>query len=318
MIRYIIKRILWLIPVIFCVAFLIYALLDLAPGTIIDTLSTDDLSEEEYQLLLEKYDLDKPLLYRYGKYMYNLVQGDLGKAQSTGLDVWEQYITRFPATIKLAIAGLIIGVALAIPLGIYAARHAGSVGDNLVTVFSMLGISMPSFWLGLILIIVFAYKLELFPVGGFDAGISSIVLPAVATGLLMAGTTTRQTRSSVLEVLRADYLRTARAKGVPEKMVIRKHALGNALIPIITSIGNTTAMVLAGSAVVETVFSWPGIGRLTVSAINSRDTTMACGCVILTCIVFVFVLLLVDIMYAMVDPRIRARYSVKRTVRRKA
>lgn len=318
MIRYIIKRLLWIIPIIICVAFIIYALLDLAPGTILDTLSTDGLSPEEYQQLLERYDLDKPMLYRYAKYMWNLLHGDLGKTQSTGLDVWKEYISRFPATLKLAIAGMIIGVALAIPLGIFAAKHAGSVADNLVTVFSMAGISMPSFWLGLMLLYVFAYKLKLFPLGGFEGGLRGIVLPALCSGLLMAGTTARQTRSSMLEVLRADYLRTARAKGVSEKNVIRKHALGNALIPIITSIGNTLAMMLAGSAVVESVFSWPGVGRLTVQAVTNRDTVQACGCVILTCIIFVVLLLLVDLAYAVVDPRIKAQYSSKKAKRRTA
>ena len=317
MIRYIIKRLLWLIPIIFCVAFIIYGLLDLAPGNILDTMATEDLTPEEYQELLARYDLDKPMVYRYGKYMWRLLHGDLGKTEATGLDVWHEYMSRFPATLKLAIAGLIIGVALAIPLGIVAARHAGSWIDNLVTGFSMIGISMPSFWLGLILIICFSYKLHLFPAGGFDSGIRSMVLPALASGLLMAGSTARQTRSSMLEVMRADYLRTARAKGVPEKRVIRKHALGNALIPIITQIGNTLAMMLAGSAVVESVFSWPGVGRLTVQAVNSRDTTLACGCVILTCIIFVVLLLIVDLLFALVDPRIKAQYAVRKPKRSK-
>jgi len=317
LIRYIIRRIIWLIPTLLSVTFIIYALLELAPGNIVSTMNTGELSPEEYQLLLEKYDLDKPMIYRYLKYMWNLLQGDLGKAESTGLGVWEQYITRFPATLKLALAGLIIGVVIAIPLGIYAAQHAGSIGDNLVTIFSMLGISMPSFWLGLLLIILFSYTWRIFPAGGFEGGIKSMVLPAIATGLLMAGSTARQTRSSMLEVLRADYLRTARAKGVPERLVIRKHALGNALIPVITTVGSTLAMVLGGSAVVESVFSWPGVGRLTVQAISSRDATLACGCVILTCIVFVFVLLIVDLLYAFIDPRIKARYSAGRVVRRK-
>ena len=315
MLRYTIMRLLWIIPVIICVAFIIYALMDLAPGTIIDTLSTENLTEEQYQELLAKYDLDKPMVYRYGKYMWNLLHGDLGKTQATNLDIWKEYRSRFPATLKLAIAGMCFGIVVSIPLGIFAARHAGTIADNLVTVFSMIGVSMPSFWLGLMLLYVFAYKLKLFPLGGFNGGIRSIILPGICSGLMMAGMTARQTRSSMLEVLRADYLRTARAKGVPEKKVIRKHALGNALIPIITSIGNTLAMMLAGSAVVESVFSWPGVGTLTVQAVNNRDATQACGCVILTCIIFVVLLLLVDLAYAMVDPRIKAQYASKKVKR---
>ena len=308
MLRYIIRRLLWLIPVLICVSLAIYILMDLAPGTVIDSLITEQMTPEDIEKLRQEYDLDKPVIYRYAKYMWGLLHGDLGRSQVTGISVWESFVSRFPATLKLSLVSVVIGTVLAIPIGIFAARKAGTIWDNLTTGFTLIGQSMPSFWLGLLLLIIFAYKIQLFPAGGYQ-GPSSYVLPAITSALMMTALTARQTRSSMLEVLRADYLRTARAKGVPERLVIRRHALKNAWIPILTTIGMGMSRFLAGSAVIETVFSWPGIGRLTVEAVSQRDVTLACGCVILTCILYVIVLLVVDLLYAFVDPRIKAKYS---------
>ena len=308
MIRYILKRLLLLIPVIIAVSFIIYALMDLAPGTIVDQMISDKTTPEELQMLYEKYDLDKPLFYRYGKYMLNLCKGDLGVSQLTGISVAEQFIRRFPNTLLLAAVGLVFGLLIAIPLGIFASKHAGSVWDNIVTAFSMIGLSLPGFWISLLLIILLTYRIRLFPSSGFDSW-KSIILPAFSTSLAVAASVMRQTRSSMLEVSRQDYLRTARAKGVPERLVTRKHALRNAWIPIITTIANTLSRMLAGSAVIESVFSWPGVGTLTVTAVSQRDVTMTCGCVILTSILYVVVLLLCDLVFAMVDPRIKAQYA---------
>ena len=308
MLRYIVRRLLWLIPVIILVSLAIYILMDLAPGTVIDSLITEQMTPEDIEKLRQEYDLDKPVIYRYGKYMWGLLHGDLGRSQVTGISVWESFMTRFPATLKLSLVSVVIGTVLAIPIGIFAARRAGTIWDNLTTGFTLIGQSMPSFWLGLLLLIAFAYKIQLFPAGGYR-GPSSYVLPAVTSALMMTALTARQTRSSMLEVLRADYLRTARAKGVPERLVIRRHALKNAWIPILTTIGMGMSRFLAGSAVIETVFSWPGIGRLTVEAVSQRDVTLACGCVIMTCILYVIVLLIVDLLYAFVDPRIKAQYA---------
>jgi len=312
MIRYTIKRILWLIPIIIIVAFIIYALLDLAPGTIVDTMITGEMTEEEVAKLFAQYDLDKSLFYRFGKYMIGLVQGDLGVSQITRMSVWTEFITRFPNTIVLALSGLVIGTIVAVPLGIFAAKHAGSIWDNLTTTITMIGMSMPNFWLGLLLMIWFSYRIKIFPTssaGGISGGIMGLILPAISTSFVMMATTTRQTRSSMLENIRADYLRTARAKGVSERDVINKHALKNAWIPIITTIGSTLTVAMAGSVVIETVFSWPGVGKLTVDAVIRRDVTLACGCVILTTIVYVVLLLIVDLLYAAVDPRIKSQYA---------
>lgn len=308
MLNYIMKRLLWLIPIILCVSFIIYALLDLAPGSVVDSMISENMTQEDIDNLRAEYDLDKPMVYRYAKYMLNLVRGDLGVSDVTKISVWDTYISRLPATLLLSLAALVIGVALSIPLGIFAAKRAGTVWDTLTTGFTLIGLSMPSFWLGLLLLIAFSYKLKIFPAGG-SGGIMSFILPAICSGLMMTATATRQTRSAMLENIRADYLRTARAKGVPERDVINKHALRNAWIPIITTIGNTLSRTLAGSAVVESVFSWPGVGRLTVEAVGQRDVTLACGCVIMTTILYVVLLLIVDLLYAFVDPRIRSKYA---------
>jgi len=315
--RYVLKRILWLIPVIICVSFIIFALMDKAPGTIVDTMISEATTPQQIEELRAKYDLDKPVFYRYGKYMIHLVQGDLGVSDVTGASVWQSYLSRLPATLALSLAALLIGTALSIPLGIHAAKHAGKLSDNATTTFTLVGISMPSFWLGLLLLLLFSFQLRWLPAGG-NGGIKSYILPAICSGLMLMAVSTRQTRSSVLEVLRADYLRTARAKGVPEKAVINKHALGNAWIPILTTIGMTLSHTLAGSAVVESVFAWPGVGRLTVEAVNARDVTLTCGCVIMTTILYVVILLIVDLLYAFVDPRIKAQYAGSGKKRRRA
>ena len=309
MIKYIIKRILWLIPTIAIVSLIVYFLMDLTPGTVVDTMISGDMSQEEIDELYRQYDLDKPVIYRYGKYMLGLLRGDLGLSQTTHTSIWKEFISKFPNTIVLSLGGMVIACLIAIPLGIFAARHAGSISDSITTGFTLIGMSMPNFWLGLLLIIVFSYKLGIFPVGGADSFPMSYILPAFSNSLVMMASTTRQTRSSMLDNLRADYLRTARAKGVSERNVIKNHALKNAWIPIITTIGTSLSRTMAGSAVIETVFSFPGVGQLTIDAVMRRDVTMATGCIILTTIIYVLILLLVDIVYAFVDPRIRSQYT---------
>ena len=308
MIRYILNRILLLIPVILVVSFIVFGLMELAPGSIVDVFGMEDLSAEQRAELIARYNLDKSMFYRYGLYMLNLLQGDLGVSDITGASVWGMFIDRLPNTLILAFAALIIGAGVAIPMGIIAARRAGSVIDNAVTVFALAGMSMPAFWLGLLLLLLFSLNLGWFPGGRFDAGLRSLILPAICASVMLMANTVRQTRSNMLEVLKADYLRTARAKGVPEEVVIQKHALGNAWIPIITAMGSSLAVQLAGSVVVEQVFAWPGIGRMAAEAVRSRDVTTATGTVIMTAIIYVLVLLVVDILYAFVDPRIKAQY----------
>ena len=311
MFRFILKRVILLIPVIIAVSFIVFALLELAPGDITDIIfaQAEGLTEEDIASIKAEHNLDRSLFYRYWLYMLNLFQGDLGVSPVTGLGVWNVFIQRLPNTLLLSFSALIIGMAVAVPMGIIAARSAGRAADNFATVFTLIGMSMPVFWIGLLLIQLFALNLRILPAAGFDDGIRSLILPAICSGLSLTASTARQTRSAMLEVLKSDYLRTARAKGVPEKVVIRRHALGNAWIPIITAAGSSLCAQLAGSVVVESVFAWPGIGRLAAEAVFSRDVVTLTGTVILTTVLYVFVQLVVDVLYAFIDPRIKSQYT---------
>ena len=317
MIRYIVKRVVMVIPVLLIVILIIFTLMDLAPGSIVDAMITSEMTQDDVIVLREMYDLDKPMLYRYGKYLLGLLKGDLGDSMVSKLPVWDLYMSRWPMTLQLSFLSLILGIAIAIPLGIFAAKHAGSIMDSAATAFSLIGLSMPGFWLGLLLLMVFAYRFRIFP-AAYDGTWQSYVLPVVACGFSMSANITRQTRSAILEVVRQDYLRTARAKGVPEWQITTRHELRNAWIPIIAQIGNVLGFTLAGSAVIEAVYSWPGVGTMIVEAIGRRDVTLACGAVVLTCIVYVFLYLLVDLMYALVDPRIKSQYQLRHKKRKGA
>ena len=308
MLRYIGKRILMMIPVLIAVSFVVYYLMDLAPGDIISAMAPQDATPEQIEQMREELGLNGTLIERYFRYLGNLLKGDMGMSLSLKRPVAEVFFERFPATLKLALAATVVALVISIPLGIAAATHHRSLLDGFSMVTAMLGVSMPGFWLGLLLIMWFSLKLGWFPSGG-DGSFKYLVLPAIALGAGQAGSLTRITRSSMLDVIRQDYLRTARAKGVSEKNVIRKHALKNALIPIITVFGSTFGNLLGGAVAIETVFSWPGIGRLTVSAVNQRDITLATGCIIMFTVILTVTMLVVDIVYAYVDPRIKAQYS---------
>ena len=308
MFRYIMKRILMMIPVLIAVSFVVYFLMDLAPGDIISSMAPQDATEAEIEIMRAELGLNGSLIERYFRYLGNLLRGDMGMSLSLKRPVADVFFERFPATLELALAATVVALAISIPLGIAAATHHRSFLDGFSMVTAMLGLSMPGFWLGLLLILFFSHQLGWLPSGG-SGGIVHLILPAIALGAGQAGSLTRITRSSMLDVIRQDYLRTARAKGVSEKMVIRKHALKNALIPIITVFGSTLGNLLGGAVAIETVFSWPGIGRLTVSAINTRDITLATGCIIMFTVLLTVTMLLVDIAYAYVDPRIKAQYS---------
>jgi len=308
MYKYVIKRLLMLIPVIICVSLLIYVIMELAPGNILAFVTPDDATPEQVAELERQYGYDKPVLYRYAKYMGGLLRGDMGVSFISKQDVFKTYMQKLPNTLLLALSSVFVAVCVSIPLGIYAAIHNGSIQDNASMVVALLGVSMPNFWLGLLLIIAFSLKLGWFPSGGFE-GPRSIVLPAFTSGISLMAIITRTTRSSMLDVIRQDYLRTARAKGVSEKKVIRIHALKNALIPIITVIGTQLAAVLGGSILIETIFAWPGVGRLVIDSLNSRDVPMITGCIILKTVTISIILLIVDLLYALVDPKIKAQYT---------
>ena len=305
--RYIIKRMLMLIPVIIGVSFLIFFIMDLAPGDIVSLIAPEATIEQQ-EALRHEYGYDRSVMYRYGKYMSGLVTGDLGTSFLSNRPVWDTYKERLPATLKLALGAIIVSNLISIPLGIFSAVHAGSLWDNMSMVLALIGLSMPNFWLGLLLIIAFSLGLGWFPSGGAQ-GFSSIVLPAITVGTGHAAMLTRTTRSSMIDVIRQDYLNTARSKGVSEKIVIRKHAFKNALIPIITVSGTQLAAGLGGAVLTETVFAWPGVGRLIIDSVHQRDVPAVTGSVIMTTILISVLLLLVDLLYAFVDPRIKAQYA---------
>ncbi|MCQ2400965.1 MAG: ABC transporter permease [Lachnospiraceae bacterium] len=308
--RYIVKRILMLIPVVIGASLLVFCVMNLSKGDVVSVITAGaDMTNEQIEAVREAMGLNRPLLVRYGEYLFGMLRGDFGKSAISNEPVLKLFFTRFPATVKLAIASSIVNIVLSIPLGIFSARHQGSVADNAAMVFALMGLSMPAFWLGLMLMVLFCVNLQWLPATGGGTDFKSIILPAVTMGIGMMATTTRTTRSAMLDVLRQDYLRTARAKGVPEKKVINLHALKNAMIPILTTVGTQLAKAFGGGAVIEMVFAYPGVGKLLLDAINNRDTTLACGCIVLQTTITVVVLLIVDILYAFVDPRVKAQYA---------
>ena len=309
--KYIIKRIMLLIPIVIGVSFIVFFMMDGAEGNALDIIG-EEFSEEKLAELYHQYGYDRSVFYRYFMYMKNLLRGDLGLSILYRRPVLELYLMRLPATLKLASASILVAVLLSIPLGIKASTNHGGLIDNASMVTSLLGLSLPNHWLGLMLAVIFAQKLHWLPSGGDQQGIKSLILPAITIGTGLMATMTRTTRSSMLDVIRQDYLRTARAKGVPEKIVINKHALRNALIPIITVVGTEMGVALGGATVTENIFSWPGVGRLLIEAVNRRDTNMVTGCIILTATLVSIVQLIVDVLYAFADPRLRAQYTTSK------
>lgn len=307
--RYVVKRILMLLPVILGASLLVFCIMNLSSGDVADVITAGaDLTQEQIDAVRENLGLNKPLLVRYFNYLLGIFRGDFGSSAVFKETVLNLFLAKFPATVKLAISAAFINVLISIPLGIFSAKHQGTIADNTAMVAALVGLSMPAFWLGLMLMTIFCVNLKLLPAATGGSDFKSLILPAITLGVGMIATTTRTTRSSMLDVLRQDYLRTARAKGVPEKLVINKHALKNAMIPILTIVGQTLAQAFGGSAVIEMVFAYPGVGKLLLDAINNRDTTLACGCIIIQTTITVIVLLLVDLLYGFVDPRVRAQY----------
>ena len=310
MIKYIFKRLIMLIPVILVTSFLIYWAMSLTGGDPALMLAGDKATPEQVEQIREELGLNDPFPVRYANYMKGMLTGDMGKSYVTKKDVFQTFMEKLPNTLALGGAAVLIAVVVSLPLGIYTAIHQNTWKDTAGMVFALFGTSMPNFWLGLMLIIIFALKLGLLPSGG-KSGFSSIILPAVTVGFGLAALITRTTRSSMLDVLRQDYMTTARAKGCPEKRVIYTHGLKNSLIPIITAIGLQMSLVITGSVLAETVFSWPGIGRLVYDSISKRDTPMVTGAIIMCSILMCIINLAVDLVYAFFDPRIKAQYSKK-------
>ena len=300
-----------LIPVILVTSFLIFWAMSLTGGDPARQIAGDRATEAEVEAIREEMGLNDPFLVRYGNYMKGMLTGNMGKSYVTNKDVFQTFMEKLPNTLMLGGAAVLIAIIVSLPLGIYTAIHQNTWKDTAGMVFALFGTSMPNFWLGLMLIILFSLKLHWLPSGGKN-GFSSLILPALTVGFGLAALITRTTRSSMLDVIRQDYMTTARAKGCSERRVIFRHGLKNALIPIITAIGLQMSLVITGSVLAETVFSWPGIGRLVYDSISKRDTPMVTGSIIMCSVLMCIINLIVDLIYAFFDPRIKAQYSKKR------
>ncbi|MBR2822578.1 MAG: ABC transporter permease [Clostridia bacterium] len=309
MLKYIGKRLLAMIPVILGVTLIVYLIMSLAPGDPARTILGEQATEEQVAQLRSEMGLDQPIIVQYFRYIWNLLHGDLGRSYQSRIDVSTEIFSRFPNTIKLALTASLFSVILALPLGIIAAVRQNTFFDSFSMFVAIIGISCPTFWFGLILILVFAVNLKWFPVSGQVDNFKGMVLPALTLAFNSMASMARVTRSSMLEVIRQDYIRTARAKGVSNRNVILRHAVPNAMIPTVTVIGLRIGGLLAGAVICETVFSWPGIGRLLVQSIQSRNTPVVLGCIIIFSICFSLVNLIVDILYAFIDPRIKSQYQ---------
>ncbi len=314
--RYVLKRILVTIPVLLCVTFLIFTMMHFTDGDPARLILGDSASEEEVMALRSEMGLDRPFLQQYLIYMRNLLHGNLGTSYTTQLPVSQEIIARLPVTIRLSVLSCLFAVAVGIPAGIISAVRQYTILDNVITVLALIGITMPNFWLALLLVLFFSVKLGILPASGLY-GPLYYIMPVLSISAASLATITRMTRSSMLEVIRSDYIRTARAKGLSEREVIFKHALKNALIPIITIIGIQFAGGLSGAVVNEQVFAIPGLGKMMVDAIKNRNYPLVEGGVLVIALMCSIVNLCVDLMYAIADPRIKAQYERKKTKKNK-
>jgi peptide/nickel transport system permease protein len=311
MLRYILRRLLATIPVLIGVSVLVFSIVHLIPGDPALILAGMDATEEQAAETRKKLGLDRPLYVQYFSYISRALRGDLGRSIHSRIPVWQSIKDFFPATLELTTASLILAGVFGIIVGIISAVKQYSIFDHASMVAALAGISMPIFWIGILFIWLFSLKLEWLPTGGraFEFWsldeLRHLVLPALTLSGISVAMIARLTRSTMLEVLRQDYVITARSKGLPETLVIIRHALGNALIPVVTYMGLQYGILLSGAVVTETIFSWPGIGRLVVEAISSRDYPVIQGCILFFAVVFVIINLAVDLLYGILDPRIR-------------
>lgn len=302
--RFIANRLLALIPVILGIIFVTMLVMDLIPGDPVALMLGEHARPEEVAALRAKLGLDQPLLVRYARYIGDIMRGDLGRSILSNRPVSDEIGEVFPGTLRLTLSAMLLAVTLGIASGAISAVRPGGWVDAGVRLLSLMGLSMPIFWLGLVLIYVFAYYLRLFPVGGAGTW-RHLVLPALALSAPSIAIVSRMTRSSMMEVMHEDYVRTARAKGLNYRSVVLHHVLRTSLIPIITVIGLQFGQMMGGAVLTETVFAWPGLGRLTVLAIFARDYVLLQGCVLVFAVSYVVINLAVDISYAYIDPRVR-------------
>ena len=306
--RYVVKRLITLIPLLLAVSFIVFFLMSFTGDPAL-TLAGDGASQEDIENIRESLGLNDPLIVRYARHMWKFFHGDMGTTLY-GTSVWDNYIARFPNTLKLAIAAMIVSVVISIPFGILAAVKHNSWIDNALSATALCGVSLPGFWLGLMMMVLFSVKLGWLPSSG-DTTWKHLIMPAICLGLDKAAGLTRTTRSAMVDVIRADYLRTARAKGVSERDVIAKHAFRNALVTIMTTMGAQFVQLISGASVIESLFAYNGLGCYVVESIRGNEFTAATNTIIIFAIMCALILLCVDVLYAFVDPRIKARYTRK-------
>lgn len=315
MLKFILKRLLVMIPVLLGVTFIVFSMMYITDGDPARMMLGDLATEEEVEALRDEMGLNDPFFTRYFNYLKDLIHGDLGTSYSTKQPVTTVILERLPATIKLAFFSCLFAIVVGVPIGIISAVKQYSAVDSIARVVSLVGISLPNFWLALLLMLLFSVKLDWLPPSGLY-GPEYYIMPMISISAVSLATFARTTRSSMLEVIRQDYIRTARAKGQNEWVVIFKHALKNALIPIITIVGVQFATALGGAVVNEQVFAIPGLGKLMVDSIKARDFPVVQGGVLIIAFMFSILNLLIDLLYAFVDPRIKSQYirgSKKRT-----
>jgi len=295
---------LYTLPALWLILTVVFLLIHIVPGDPVMQMLGQDARAEDLTQLRHSLGLDQPIGIQYMRYLEGLARGDWGRSLRYGAPVRNIVLDRFPATIELSFAALLVCIAIAIPAGVYSSRRRGSEMDHSISFLTLLGLSVPNFALGPILILLFSVEIGWLPVSG-RGGASHLVLPAITLGAALAAILTRMVRGSMIEELSSDYVRTARAKGITETSVLFRHAFPNALIPVITIVGLQFGSLLAGTIVTESIFSWPGIGRLAVQAISARDYPLLQGCILLIAVSYVAVNLLTDFVYAAVDPRVR-------------
>jgi peptide/nickel transport system permease protein len=304
LIRYLFRRLLLTIPVLFGVATLVFSLIHLVPGDPVQAMLGESASPQDIAELRGRLGLDRPLLVQYGAFLTGVMRGDLGASLRTNQAVTAAIAERLPATLELAFAAMGVAILISIPLGILAAVRAGTHVDHAATTLALLGISMPNFWLGPLLAILFSVTLGWLPVSGRGTA-AHLVLPAITLGAPLAAVLARMTRASVIEELRELYVLAARARGVSHARAVLRHAFRNSLIPIVTVLGLQFGAVLTGAVITETIFAWPGVGRLLIQSISFRDYPLVQGCILLIAITYVAMNLLTDLAYGFLDPRIR-------------
>lgn len=307
MLKYIVKRILLLIPVLFGVSFIVFTIMSFTPGDPATAILGSGATKEDIQKLNEELGYYDPFLERYIDYVGGAVRGDFGNSYRSGEPVFDEIFSRFPTTIKLAVSAILLAIVIGIPIGMLSAVRQYSVFDVSSTIVSMFMTSVPQFWLALMGLLIFAVNLKILPATGLDDGLKSYIMPVFTLCLPCAANIIRLTRSSMLETIRQDYVRTARAKGLPERTVIWKHAFRNALLPVITVIGINFGYQLGGAVLIESIFGISGVGSLTVSSIRQKDIPQTTASILFLAFIYVVIMLVVDVLYAYIDPRLKSK-----------